>query len=204
MKSGWPVKKLGELCDLVSGQHIDAKDYNTESRGVGYLTGPSDFGSLNPVVTKWTEHPKRMARQGDILLTVKGSGVGKINILDIDDELAISRQLMAIRVTDIEVGYLYAFLSTKFEHFQSLSNGAAIPGISREDVLDLMCPLPPLPEQKRIVSRLNALSSETNRLQSLYQHKRTTLADLKQSLLHKAFTGALTSQSVSVLQEAVA
>ena len=113
---------------------------------------------------------------------------------------------MAIRVTDIEVGYLYAFLSTKFEHFQSLSNGAAIPGISREDVLDLMCQssLPPLPEQKRIVSRLNALSSETNRLQSLYQHKRTTLADLKQSLLHKAFTGALTSQSVSVLQEAVA
>ena len=155
MREGWPVKKLGELCDLVSGQHIDAKDYNTESRGVGYLTGPSDFGSLNPVVTKWTEHPKRMARQGDILLTVKGSGVGKINILDIDDEVAISRQLMAIRVTDIEVGYLYAFLSTKFEHFQSLSNGAAIPGISREDVLDLMCPLPSLPEQQRIVAILD-------------------------------------------------
>ena len=67
-----------------------------------------------------------------------------------------------------------------------------------------LSPSPPPPEQKHIVSRLNALSSETHRLQSLYQHKLTTLAALKQSLLHKAFSGALTSQSVSVLQEAVA
>ena len=59
-------------------------------------------------------------------------------------------------------------------------------------------------EQGAIVSKLNDLTSETHRLESLYQHKLTTLADLKQSLLHKAFSGALTSQSVSVLQEAVA
>jgi hypothetical protein len=41
MKAGWQLRKLGQLCQLISGQHIDSKDYNTESRGVGYLTGPS-------------------------------------------------------------------------------------------------------------------------------------------------------------------
>ena len=63
MKNGWPTKTLGDLCQLISGQHIDAKDYNTESRGVGYLTGPSDFGLVNPVISKWTEHPKVGARK---------------------------------------------------------------------------------------------------------------------------------------------
>jgi type I restriction enzyme S subunit len=92
VKAGWQLKTLGQLCRLVSGQHIIFKDYNTESRGVGYLTGPSDFGPLNPVISKRTEFPKVKAKSGDILITVKGSGVGKINLLD-QDEVAISRQL---------------------------------------------------------------------------------------------------------------
>ena len=43
MKAGWKIKTLGELCRLISGKHIDSKDYNTEFRGVGYPTGPSDL-----------------------------------------------------------------------------------------------------------------------------------------------------------------
>ena len=154
MKAGWQTKTLGQLCQLISGQHIDSKDYNTESRGVGYLTGPSDFGQLYPVITKWTEHPKIKANNGDILITVKGAGVGKINFLNQDD-IAISRQLMAIRVTGAYPHFVHAFLSSTFDHFQSLSTGAAIPGISREQVLGLEIPIPPLHEQQRIVGILD-------------------------------------------------
>jgi type I restriction enzyme, S subunit len=154
MKAGWKIKTLGELCRLISGQHIDSKDYNTESRGVGYLTGPSDFGPVNPIVSKWTEKPKVMANNGDILITVKGSGVGKINLLD-QNEIAISRQLMAVRVNGADPCFIHAFLSSTFDHFQSLSTGAAIPGISREQVLGLEIALPPLPEQQRIVGILD-------------------------------------------------
>ena len=113
-KVAWRAKTLGEVCKLVSGQHIEAKDYNTESRGIGYLTGPSDFGVVHPVVSKWTEHPKVNAIRGDILITVKGSGVGKINLLD-QEEVAISRQLMAVRVTGADPGFVYAFLSPEWD-----------------------------------------------------------------------------------------
>lgn len=154
MKKVWPLITLGEVCQLISGQHIDSKDYNTESRGVGYLTGPSDFGPLSPVISKWTEHPKIKAKRGDILITVKGSGVGKINLLD-EDEVAISRQLMAVRITGADPRFIYSILSSTFDHFQSLSTGAAIPGISREQVLGLQIALPPLPEQQRIVGILD-------------------------------------------------
>ena len=154
MKNGWQKKTLRQLCQLISGQHIDAKDYNTESRGLGYLTGPSDFGSLNPTISKWTEYPKVKAKSGDILITVKGSGVGKINLLA-QSEVAISRQLMAVRVIGAEPRFIYAFLSSTFEHFQALSTGAAIPGISRSQVLELEILIPSLPEQQRIVGILD-------------------------------------------------
>jgi len=154
VSEAWRVKKLGELCTLISGQHIEAENHNTASRGIGYLTGPSDFGPVHPIVTKWTEFPKITARSGDILITVKGSGVGKINLLERDD-IAISRQLMAVRATDAIPQFIYLFLSSKFEHFQSLSTGAAIPGISREQVLGLQVTCPSLKEQQRIVGILD-------------------------------------------------
>jgi type I restriction enzyme S subunit len=158
VKEGWQTKKLGELCQLISGQHIEAKDYNMESRGVGYLTGPSDFGDVNPIISKWTEHPKIKAQSGDILITVKGSGVGKINLLD-QNEVAISRQLMAVRVTSAFPRFVHAFLSSTFDYFQSLSTGAAIPGISREQVLGLEIAAPSIPEQRWIVRILDAFES---------------------------------------------
>ena len=142
------------MCDLISGKHIEAKDYNTDGLGIGYLTGPSDFGEIHPVVTKWTQHPKVKASRGDILVTVKGSGVGKINVLD-GPVVAISRQLMAVRAVGADPRFIFAVLSSKLDHMRAFSTGAAIPGISREQILSLEIPVPPLPEQQRIVGVLD-------------------------------------------------
>ncbi|MCB1104690.1 MAG: restriction endonuclease subunit S [Cephaloticoccus sp.] len=187
MSKAWPLKKLGDVCQLISGQHIDSKDYNTESRGVGYLTGPSDFGPIHPIISKWTEHPKIKARSGDILVTVKGSGVGKINLLD-QDEVAISRQLMAVRVTGAAPGFVFSALSAAFEHFQSLSTGAAIPGISREQVLGLDLPLPPLPEQRRIVGILDEAFAGIATAKANAEKNLQNARALFESHLHAVFT----------------
>ncbi len=48
-----------------------------------------------------------------------------------------------------------------------------------------------LKEQKSVVSRLDSLREETRKLESIYQRKLAALDELKQSLLHQAFSGAL-------------
>lgn len=186
----WPKANLRDISELISGQHVDTKDYNVEARGIGYLTGPSDFGKATPVVTKWTEYPKRTAQRGDILVTVKGSGLGKINLLR-NREVAISRQLMAVRPRGVNVKYLYAFLCIKYDYFQSRSSGAAIPGISREDVLELSCPAPPLDRQRQRVGEIGSLTDRMRRFELILQRKLAALDELKKSLLHQAFTGNL-------------
>ncbi|MDO9319570.1 MAG: N-6 DNA methylase [Gammaproteobacteria bacterium] len=149
----WPMGILADVCTLISGQHIDKEDYNTNRVGVDYLTGPSDFGLKHPVATRWTFKPKVFAERGDILMTVKGSGLGSVNLLS-TEKAAISRQLMAIRVRDADPEFIYVVLLAKFDHIQSLGGGAAIPGITREHVLGLEVPLPSLALQKAIVAEI--------------------------------------------------
>jgi type I restriction enzyme S subunit len=167
------TRKMGDVIELISGQHIAAKDYNNDRAGLPYLTGPSDFGERHPIISRWTEHPKKCALRGDILITVKGSGVGSINVLDAE-RVAISRQLMAVRAKAAESRYLELFLSLHQEHFRQAASGAAIPGLSREDVLNLPIPLPPLEEQRRIVAKLDQAFTVLDRARA---HAEANLAD---------------------------
>jgi len=96
-----------------------------------------------------------LAEPDDILITVKGSGVGKINRLK-NESLAISRQLMAVRSSaHIETDFLYYYIDSSFDELSSKATGAAIPGLSRKDVGSLQIPVPPLPEQQRIAAILD-------------------------------------------------
>jgi type I restriction enzyme S subunit len=50
---------------------------------------------------------------------------------------------------------------------------------------------PSLNQQQRIVSKLDALRAETQRLEAIYRQKLAALDELKKSLLHQAFSGQL-------------
>jgi Restriction endonuclease S subunits len=167
LPKGWKWGRLGELIQLVSGQHIMAEDYTDDEGGVPYLTGPSDFGDKCPIISKWTKSPKVIAMYNDLLITVKGSGVGKINLLDIQ-QATIGRQLMAIRLISPEfyIDYLYYFLKNCYSYFQQKSLGIAIPGIDRSDILNLLVPIPPLAEQQRIVVEVDALMRLCNKMET--------------------------------------
>src|SRR5438445_11697321 len=45
---GWVWCRLGNLIELVSGQHLEPSEYHSECTGLSYLTGPADFGPIHP------------------------------------------------------------------------------------------------------------------------------------------------------------
>ena len=57
-------------------------------------------------------------------------------------------------------------LLQKFELFQESGVGIAIPGLSREDLNELLFPLPPLDEQSRITRKLEQTLSECDELET--------------------------------------
>src|SRR5690606_18717022 len=96
------LTELRKVARVISGQHVLEPDHNNIGKGIGYLTGPSDFGHAFPKISRWTEKPGATCEPGDILVTVKGSGVGKINYAP-DSPVAIGRQLMAVRCNDCQL-----------------------------------------------------------------------------------------------------
>lgn len=187
LPGSWTWTRLGDCIALISGQHLIPQEYNEESSGIPYLTGPAEFGHLSPMPTRWTHLRKAIALKGDIVLTVKGAGVGKINLVT-SPELAISRQLMAIRSFITDKCYVYIYLQNIAEKFQSLTTGIAIPGIGRDDVNNRLFQLPPLAEQHRIVAKVDELMTICDKLKARLQEAQTTQIHLADAIVEQAVT----------------
>ncbi|MEI6091940.1 MAG: restriction endonuclease subunit S, partial [bacterium] len=78
--------------------------------------------------------------------------------------------------------------SIKLDDFVS---GMAQPKLNQAMLNKIPIPLPSLAEQQSIVQKLDALSSETKKLETIYQNKLHNLEELKKSILQKAFNGEL-------------
>ena len=180
---GWEWVRLGALIELVSGQHLGPSEYvDGLTASLPYLTGPAEFGTLSPEPTRSTYERRAVAVCDDILITVKGSGVGKLNVVK-HDEVAISRQLMAIRPVLLNAEFLMIFLQTMAHYFQAKSIGIAIPGIGREDVTHAEFGLPPLAEQSRIVTRVTALRRLCTDLRQRLAERQSVQARLAEALM---------------------
>lgn len=185
----WSMTTLESVGELNSGQHILEKNHNDKNIGIPYLTGPSDFGEVFPVCSRWSNFPKVIAYSDDILITVKGSGVGKINMMNFEG--AIGRQIMSFRSYYNNKWFLYYFLLSQFKSIKDMSSGTAIPGISREHILSLQCPLVSSSEQEIIVQEIRSQFSVIENLEGIITSSLTELNLLKQGILDKAFQGKL-------------
>ena len=84
-----------------------------------------------------------------------------------------------------------------------IGSGAAQPQLPIHTLSKFSIPVPKtLADQKRIVDRLRAISSESKRLEGIYQQKHNALEELRQAILQKAFAGELTARAVEDLHEA--
>ena len=74
--------------------------------------------------------------------------------------------------------------------------------LSNSSLSDLPIKLPPRSEQENILGSLDILASQVASLEILYDSKLDKLAELKQSVLKKAFVGELTTLPEKALNEA--
>jgi type I restriction enzyme S subunit len=195
LPEGWSLSNLGNEGKLISGQHILKNNYNLDRNGIPYFTGPSDFGVNYPNITKWTTDPKVLVKRDDILITVKGSGLGKLNI--VQEKSTIGRQLMAYNFTSGSKLYMYYFLLSQSQNIQALGIGSAIPGIDRESILSIACPIPPLKEQEQIVEILESRFTLIENLEKSINKCLNDISIFKHSVLKKAFEGKLVNQDAN-------
>ncbi|MDX2195567.1 MAG: restriction endonuclease subunit S [Cytophagales bacterium] len=153
MKQGWEIKKLGEVCKVIAGQSPEGKFYNSEGNGMPFYQGKKEYGEKyigEP--TTWTTKITKEAEAGDILMSVRAP-VGPVNFST--QKICIGRGLAAIRAgKNIDKEFLFNFL-IKHENEIIGNAGAVFNSINKTQIESLEIPLPPLPEQQRIISILD-------------------------------------------------
>ena len=145
---------LSDVTEIVMGQSPPGDSYNDAGRGLPFFQGKAEFGEVSPTVVKWCTDPKRVARNGDILLSVRAP-VGPTNVASA--ECCIGRGLAAIRANPEKLvsGYLRYFLRHSEPRLAGMGQGSTFSSIGRKEIAGLRIPLPKLEDQRRIVDLLS-------------------------------------------------
>jgi len=145
--------------------------------------------------------PKRQPRAGDILYTVTGS-FGIPVVVEGRREFCFQRHVGLIRPKpDVDSRWLYYVLRSRTAQRQAdgAATGAAQRTVGLKALRNFSVPSIPREEQQRIARQLGQLRSEVEHLRRGYAERVQMLAALKQSLLHRAFCGELTSKAAAVV-----
>ncbi len=181
---GWAWCHYSDIIELYSGQDLTSDRYNDIGDGIPYITGASNLEHGKVIINRWTTTPTTHATIDDLLLTVKGSGVGKMAFCNIDDA-HIARQIMALRCTTaITPQYLHIAISAMLSDITAQANGI-IPGIRRKIVLGAYLPLPPISEQNKIceiadssLHIIDAIDNDKDELKNIIQTAKSKILDL--------------------------
>ncbi len=202
---GWVKTTLGNEIDLLAGFAFKSAKYTDDENSIRLLRGDNIIqGCLRwDDVKRWPvndikDYKRYQLEEGDVVLAMDRPWVKaglKHAIISAADLpcLLVQRTARMRGKEKIDNRFLmYLIRSEAFiRHILGVQTGIGVPHISGQQILDFEFFKPPMATQRRIVDNLDVVGTETQRLTTLYSRKLSALAELKQSLLHQAFTGNL-------------
>jgi type I restriction enzyme S subunit len=196
---GWIETELGKIAEWGSGgtpNRNEVKYYNgdipwikTGDLNDSIITDASEF-----ITDLGLKHSSaKLFPKGSIILAMYGATIGKTAKLGID---AATNQACAIAQTHkiVNPDFLHYYLKAEKQNFIDKGKGGAQPNISQTVIKEHPFPLPPLPEQQRIVAKLDTLFGQLDRIKASMERIPQLLKDFRQKVLTQAVTGKLTEE----------
>ena len=198
---GWVERPLGEVYDVRDGTHDSPKYHTTgfplitsknlKREGLSFekvnLINEQDYAKINQ---------RSAVHKGDVLFAMIGT-IGNPIIVTVEPSFAI-KNVALFKVPHGQSGaFLKYYLASKqvISKMMQEAKGTTQKFVGLGYLRKFPINVPLLAKQLEVVESLDELSTETQRLESIYQDKLAALTELKQSILHKAFTGELTADA---------
>lgn len=136
---------------------------------------------------------KYLVEEGELLIAMSGATTGKIGFNKTGMMLLQNQRVGRFaKTSSINLDYLAFFLETKVAEHLDISAGAAQPNLSTKQISEVMLPIPHREQQAEFVSRMGSAKAMCAAARGNYEKQLDALADLRQSLLQRAFAGELT------------
>ena len=174
------------------GQSPPSVTYNHAGVGLPFFQGKAEFGNLYPEARVWCTQPNKIALADDILLSVRAP-VGPTNLAPY--KCCIGRGLAAIRPENsLSLSYMLYILRRYADELDTKGTGTTFKAVSGKVVREFPIPLAPLPEQHRIVAKLDELFSELDAGVAALERAQAKLKRYRASVLKAAVEGRLTEE----------
>ena len=203
----WIWLRLGDFCQVYNGNSINStvkqEKYSQKCDGHCFIaTKDVGFDHIidyeNGIYIPKEETNFKVANAGSILLCMEGGSAGKkIGVLDRD--VCFGNKLCCFTPYIIENQYLYHYLQSPmfFSSFFDSMTGL-IGGVGSAKLKNLICPIPPLAEQERIVAKIEELMplvEEYGKAEEQLTKLNAEFPDkLRKSILQQAVQGKLTER----------
>ena len=203
MKEGWEIKKLGEVCTFQRGltyTKSDEVDFSNNcvlrSNNIDLSTMTLAFEELKYVRDDLTINEERKVKAETILICMSNGSkqhIGKVAYINKDYGFAFGGFMgLIVPIKNVCAKYIYySCLTSSYKSFlANIGNGANITNLKFSDLSKYKLPIPPLPEQTRIVEELDLLSN-------IIEKKRQQLSELDnlaQSIFYDMFGDPVTNE----------
>jgi type I restriction enzyme, S subunit len=200
MRKGWEIKKLVEVCEILTCGVASTPKYVEEKIGIPFLSaqnvknGEVILDKYNFISKELHEKltVKNKPTKGDILYSRVGAKYGEAGVFEHNFEFSVYVSLTLIRpkysVLDnyFLKNYLNSPLIRKIADESITSSG--VPNLNVNVVRQFPIPIPPLPEQQRIVSILDEAFSSIEQAKENLQRNLQNAKELFQSEMNSIFT----------------
>ena len=199
MKEGWKIKKLGDLFNIQSGKRVYKKDWRKEgvpfyrAREVvklakdGYVE--NELFISEELYNQFTSE-KGKPKEGDIIISAVGT-LGQCYLVKENDKFYIkdASVLWFEKKSSVDSKYIEYSFKAPFIKEQVLdrSMGATVGTLTITRAKNINIPLPPLPEQHRIVSILDHCFEAIDKAKANAEQNLQNAKELFESYLQGVF-----------------
>jgi len=151
---GWLKGQLSDISVIIMGQSPSGNSYNKQGNGEIFYQGRTEFGFRFPEVRNYTTEPKRRAKKGDILMSVRAP-VGDLNIANTN--CCIGRGVASLCSKNDNNSFLFYLMKKVKRQFDIANEEGTVFGSITKDGLHEIEIIVPRPE---VVSSFNKFTSK--------------------------------------------
>lgn len=159
-----------------------------------------DFENANFITDeRYFESPEIMLQVGDVLLVKDGATLGIVNLVrQLPARATVNGSIAVIRTKhNLTPNFLFYFLKSHYLQnlIQQVKGGMGVPHLFQSDIVKFPLLIPPVEEQKQIVTFLDRETAKIDRLMAVRRKQVERLQEQRTAVIHHAVTQGLDSQA---------